>query len=145
LQVGPVNPGDGLFVATEDTWVVERYATRKVGNTPVLHAKAGNGTRLESHLRLQVSGVTGAVTGAVTSAKLKLRAVESTVDAYVYTVDDNAYQGGKLFKFNGCYDPTWRATVVDFLGGPIPHWATTNTPVRAVRVATATTSRDRRR
>ena len=141
MQVGPVNPGDGLFVATEDTWVVERYATRKVGNAPVLHAKAGNGTRLESHLRLQVSGVTG----AVTSDKLKLRAVESTVDAYVYTVDDNAYQGGKLFKFNGCYDPTWRATVVDFLGGPIPHWATTNTPVRAVRVATATTSRDRRR
>ena len=98
MQVGPVDPGDGLFVATEDTWVVERYATRKVGNTPVLHAKAGNGTRLESHLRLQVSGVTGAVTGAVTSAKLKLRAVESTVDAYVYTVDDNAYQGGKLLS-----------------------------------------------
>lgn len=40
---------------------MERYATRKVGNAPVLHVKAGNGTRLESHLRLQVSGVTGAV------------------------------------------------------------------------------------
>lgn len=55
----------------------------------------------------------------MTSAKLKLRAVESTVDAYVYTVDDNAYQGDKLFKFNGCYDPTWRRCG-GFLGSTYP-------------------------
>jgi hypothetical protein len=73
-----------------------------------------------------------------------LRTLRSTAkpDAYVYTVDDNAYQGCNLFEFNGSYDPTWRAAVENFLGGPVPHWATTNTPVRAVWVTTATTSKD---
>lgn len=77
LAVAPGAAATGLFVATQDTRVVELHPNRKVGNDPALHAKAGVGTRLESYLRFQVSGVTG----TVTSAKLKLYAVESTVDA----------------------------------------------------------------
>ncbi len=73
LVVAPGAAADGLFVATQDTRVVELYPNRKVGHDTVLHAKAGAGTRLESYLRFQVSGVTG--------TKLKLYAVESTVDA----------------------------------------------------------------
>jgi hypothetical protein len=53
---------------------MERYATRKVGNAPVPHAKAGNGTQLDSYLYFQVSGMTG----TVTSPKVKLHAVAST-------------------------------------------------------------------
>jgi len=77
LAMAPGNATDGIFVATQDTRVVEQYPTRKVGDDPVLHAKARTGTRVESYLHFQVSGITG----TVTSAELKLHAVESTVDA----------------------------------------------------------------
>ena len=65
------------LLATQDTRVLEQYPNRKVGTDPALHAKAGAGTRLESYLRFEVSGVAG----TVTSAKLKLYATESTADA----------------------------------------------------------------
>ena len=71
----------GLFVATQDTRVVELNPTAKYGTGPTLHAKAGAGARQESYLRFQVSGVTGTVTGA----RLKLRTLESTVDAAEFT------------------------------------------------------------
>lgn len=106
LYLWTVVSGDtatGVFVATEDIRVVEKYPNRKVGDDPVLHAKAGAGTRLESYLRFQVSGVSG----TVTSAKLKLYPVEPKVDATeVTTTTGGATWGEGLTGWSNRPQPT---------------------------------------